>query len=132
MGPELQKTRLVISRMDSMSELWGSDMIGHLSDLKPMHLRRVTKRGEISGTSSGFRITTGLPDELSKNTSTVSYSLPTEPAGCGIRDDPGGEPRNGQGDFHGHLEHSGDISMLSRLVFLLWSGDGWSDMANSM
>jgi len=54
------------------SELWDSDIIGYLSDLKPIHLRWVTKRWESSGTSPGFGITTGLLDEPSKHTSTVS------------------------------------------------------------
>jgi len=47
-------------------------MIGYLSDLKPIHLRRVTKRWESSGTSPGFGITMKLLDELSKHTSTIS------------------------------------------------------------
>ena len=47
-------------------------MIGYLSDLKPVHLRRVTKRWESSGISPGFGITMELPNELSKHTSTIS------------------------------------------------------------
>jgi len=46
-----------------------------------------------------------------------------------------GEPRNGQNDFRvrGHLEHPGETSrILSRLVFLFWSGGGWLDMVNPM
>ena len=68
MCPELQKTQLAISRMD------------FTSDLKTIHLRRVAKRGESSDTSLDFRIATGLPDELSKHSSTVLQSLPTKTA----------------------------------------------------
>jgi len=45
----------------------------------------------------------------------------------GITKDAVGDIENG---FHGHLEHPGDNS--NGPVFLLWSGDGWSDMVNSM